>query len=220
MRVLLVLSALALLVPQAHAQRKGALSLSVGYAAYGVEGYACDQSARGVDSEPCVVRNTASVNPTRLKRGEGGGGIVALRIRANMTDRISGELAVHTHWATETAGGRMPPIQPTEASLHTSARARDSWAAGIDVGAEYALLDGSFRPMVTLGGGLITFGKEGSLDVQAVGVSPTLLGGVGVEQKLGSGLFLRVDGRLRHAFDGGETLARGAEFSGGVGAIF
>ena len=63
------------------------------------------------------------------------------------------------------------------------------------------------------------FGKEGSLDVDRVGVSPAAIGGRGIEQRLVSGLFVRVDGRLGHAFDGGEPLARGAEFSAGVRSL-
>ncbi|MEO0559276.1 MAG: outer membrane beta-barrel protein [Bacteroidota bacterium] len=217
MRALLLLVSLLLLIPQASAQRKGALSLSVGYSEYGVEGYACNPNPSTAGA--CFSRGSSSVRTSRYRRGEGGGGFVALRIRGNMSEQISGELSVFTHWATETAGGRMPPIQPTATSAQNGNR-EDTWASGIDVAAEYALLDGTLRPTVALGAGLITFGTDGSLDVQNVGISPTVLAGVGVEQKLGSGLLFRVDGRLRHAFDGGETLARAAELSAGVGVIF
>ena len=219
--VLAVPGALAQPDPAVPSARKGSISITAGYSAYGVEGYRCDPRQQvGFGSRNACVRNgSTAVTPLRFKRGEGGGGYAAVRIRANFTERWSGELAVHSHWSTQ--GADLPIQGPANADASLSPFVQeDSWASGLDVGAEYAFLDGPFRPSATLGVGVVTFGKNGSMDIQDAGLSPVVLVGGGVEQAIANGWFVRLDGRLRQAFDGGELLARGAEFSGGVGVNF
>ena len=203
-------------VPLLAVAQSGSVSFTAGLAAYGVEGYDCDPTLPTVqigsgDIRPCFYSFEERLDPAPSKRGAGSGGFAAIRIRADITDRVAGELAVHTHWDTN-ADGRGLPIRSEGEFEHT-------WAAGIDFGAEYALVEGPVRPTVTAGIGVITFNRDGTLLFRET-IRPAVFAGAGLEYALNRWALVRVDGRLRQAFTDGRTLARGAEVSGGIGFAF
>ncbi len=209
---LAVLTALVLSTPSLA--QNLSLSFTAGYSQYGVEGYDCRPTpyasidSRG-DIGACTGSGTSLVSPSPQSRGEGGGGFAAVRIRESFSKNISAEISVHTHWDTESRGKRGLPIQGAEGFSN-------SWAAGVELGVEYILIDGPIRPSVTLGGGLITFSGSGSLEY-ANAIRPAAYAGVGADFQVSKRTFFRVDGRLRQAFADGRTLARAAEISGGIG---
>ncbi|GAB5533811.1 MAG: hypothetical protein Rubg2KO_00600 [Rubricoccaceae bacterium] len=197
------------------------VSFTAGYAEYGVEGYDCDPTpdadGRGGDIPLCASARqfgTSLVTPALYKRGEGGGGFVAVRIRESFSPNIAAELAVHTHWRTNRDNGPLP-IQ----ALQENNFRDGSWASGVELGAEYIFMEGSVRPSVTLGGGILTFSDDGSLRF-GNSIRPSAFAGASVELQASKRTFFRVDGRLRQAFTRGRTLARGAELSGGIGFRF